>query len=67
MAVTLEIIQSGSGSTTIHAEPGDTLTFRIGTSLVYANTLEYIIDHLNNTLNVTTGVTMTPDPTTLAS
>jgi hypothetical protein len=66
-AVTLEIIQSGSASTTIHAEAGDTLTVRIGNHTIWNNILEHIADQMNTKLFNVTGVSVVPDPTTEAS
>lgn len=56
MAVVLDITQSGSGSTEIHAQAGDTVTLLLSET-VYSNVLDQAADQLNSILGPVTGVT----------
>lgn len=56
MAVSLDITQSGSGSTEIHAAPGDTITLQLNET-VYNNVLDQGADQLNSLLEPVCGVT----------
>jgi hypothetical protein len=53
-AVVLEITQGGSGSVSIHAEPGDLITLELSASTnVYANALQNTIDNFSGLTDVT--------------
>lgn len=54
--VTLDVTQSGSGSTEIHAQVGDTLTFLLSET-VFSNVLDQAADQLNSILGPVTGLT----------
>jgi plastocyanin len=53
-AVSLDLIQTGSGSSEIHAQPGDTITFEMNQS-VFSNLLTQAVNHANNVLNYVVG------------
>jgi hypothetical protein len=53
--VTLDITQSGSGSTEIHAQIGDTITLQLNET-VESNLLDQAADQLNSILGPPTGV-----------
>jgi hypothetical protein len=51
----MDITQSGSSSTEIHAESGDTLTFKLNET-VWNNQLAFAVGQLNSALGGITGV-----------
>jgi len=55
MLATLDLIQTGSGSATISAQPGDVLTFELS-ARVWNNQLAFAVNQLNSILGGVTGV-----------
>lgn len=61
-AVTLDVIQSGSTSATLHVENGDTITLELAET-VWSNALSVAAAHLNALLSEQTGVTFAVNTT----
>jgi|GEM_PF-3945239 len=53
-AVSLDIIQTGSTSATLHVQPGDTITFELAET-VFNNALAQAVASLNAALGSVTG------------
>jgi hypothetical protein len=58
--VTLNVTQSGSGSTVIHAQIGDTITIELNET-VFSNVLDQAAAQINSILGPVTGVTFAFD------